>query len=592
MQLLRPLPTLISVSAVLGKACRALSMTARSVRPGAPFPTLPKEIDGVPVAKRKVGLVLGYVGTHFSGLQMTPGQDIRTIEGVLMEALFNAGAVTEANSGDLNKIAWGRTSRTDKGVHAQKNVVTCKLLLDPESFDADGISIPTMNRINKHLPDDLRLFSVTRVPGGFRGRRECTWREYEYYVPWNVLGGDQESLDRFSAALEHYSGSNSFHNFAKIKKQKPRKTSNRVWAGPNEQAKGWEMSAADNAAMTPLSSGDDDLVAEDEQNEEDEEGEGEHSIRKAETPEERLERQQARRRWLDGDSIELVKIKPQMQGVMYSVKVLDDNVEVDGVRLVRVQLRGVSFLYHQIRYMMGSAIGEARGVFRPGHTLAALQAPFKIPVPLAPAEGLMLCSQGFTRHSNAAVIEPAMLCYFDTSPTQYDDSTRLSSKGRMQALLNENQVHEADAFRDSTLLPEMAKGWKLIEDEWLDHLGTYQRSASASPSPTPLEAAVADHMNSLQAKEELSLREEATAREEALYRNHAKAAKYLPKAFPSALVCHFGLVPGTLASCITQALVLRIKKGMLSITASKEDLIELCEKVNVCVSTEDNYQFC
>lgn len=43
--------------------------------------------------------------------------------------------------------------------------------------------------------------------------------------------------------------------------------------------------------------------------------------------------------------------------------------------------------------MIGGALGEARGDLMPGFVKAALRTPYKIRVPLAPAEGLVLESQ-------------------------------------------------------------------------------------------------------------------------------------------------------------------------------------------------------
>ena len=50
-------------------------------------------------------------------------------------------------------------------------------------------------------------------------------------------------------------------------------------------------------------------------------------------------------------------------------------------------------LQNQIRLMIGGALGEARGDLMPGFVDAALKTPYKLRVPLAPAEGLVLESQ-------------------------------------------------------------------------------------------------------------------------------------------------------------------------------------------------------
>lgn len=38
------------------------------------------------------------------------------IEGELENAIYKAGGIKDSNFGDLNKIGWARSSRTDKGV--------------------------------------------------------------------------------------------------------------------------------------------------------------------------------------------------------------------------------------------------------------------------------------------------------------------------------------------------------------------------------------------------------------------------------------------------------------------------------------------
>ncbi len=54
------------------------------------------------------------------GLQLQRGKDgIRsgTVEDVLESALHAAGAISDANFGELSKVSWSRASRTDKGMY-------------------------------------------------------------------------------------------------------------------------------------------------------------------------------------------------------------------------------------------------------------------------------------------------------------------------------------------------------------------------------------------------------------------------------------------------------------------------------------------
>lgn len=84
--------------------------------------------------KRRVAMVVGYVGSRYYGLQKAEGTPdgapaVETIEAALERALFEAGYIKESNFGDLDKIGWARCSRTDKGVHAARNVVSAKIEL-------------------------------------------------------------------------------------------------------------------------------------------------------------------------------------------------------------------------------------------------------------------------------------------------------------------------------------------------------------------------------------------------------------------------------------------------------------------------------
>lgn len=81
----------------------------------APPPALPApplyDADGKELSKpskRKVAIVVGYVGTGFHGWQQSTDKDVRTVEGELETALWKAGTIADSNYGDLSKIGWGR----------------------------------------------------------------------------------------------------------------------------------------------------------------------------------------------------------------------------------------------------------------------------------------------------------------------------------------------------------------------------------------------------------------------------------------------------------------------------------------------------
>lgn len=118
--------------------------------------------------------MLGYCGTGYNGLQIQNEPGVKTIEKDLYEAFYKAGAISLENSLDLKKSGFQRTARTDKGVHAAGNVVSLKMIIeDPDLKD----------KINQHLPDQIRIWGIQRTTKGFDCRKMCSSRVYEYLLP-------------------------------------------------------------------------------------------------------------------------------------------------------------------------------------------------------------------------------------------------------------------------------------------------------------------------------------------------------------------------------------------------------------------------
>lgn len=179
----------------------------------------------VRLAKRKVAVFVAYVGSTFrgmyfmlsdvqhicvvadtaavQGLQIQRDQPGGTVEDVLQQAIHAAGCILPSNYGNLQKIGWSRSSRTDKGVHALANVrdscmtaaqfdagmaasalskqmcqskgmscehpsychstfsclqvVAMKIECNPESFMTDPEGSQLASDINQHLPAEVRL---------------------------------------------------------------------------------------------------------------------------------------------------------------------------------------------------------------------------------------------------------------------------------------------------------------------------------------------------------------------------------------------------------------------------------------------------
>ncbi|KAG5468117.1 hypothetical protein LSCM1_02088 [Leishmania martiniquensis] len=172
--------------------------------------------------KQKVGIIFGYVGERYCGLQWNHLPEYPTIEEALMKALFETDMISEVNFSNLKVqqlLNFERASRTDKGVHALRNVVSVTVMLpyDPaytkkclaalrersegaaageahstvgdvedDASDADAavFSCEEAKRLlNEALPRDLHVYAVVPVTRSFNAYLNCGGRRYEYYLP-------------------------------------------------------------------------------------------------------------------------------------------------------------------------------------------------------------------------------------------------------------------------------------------------------------------------------------------------------------------------------------------------------------------------
>lgn len=108
-----------------------------------------------------------YDGTDFAGFQIQA--NARTVQGELEAAL--------ARLSDGARSPVDGAGRTDAGVHASGQVIafTYAGRLDDGTLEA---------ALNGHLPPDVAVRDVRRVPSGFHPRHAARYREYRYTV-WN-----------------------------------------------------------------------------------------------------------------------------------------------------------------------------------------------------------------------------------------------------------------------------------------------------------------------------------------------------------------------------------------------------------------------
>ncbi len=136
--------------------------------------------EKIKLPKRKFAIIHGYFGQDYSGNTKNPG--VKTVEEELENALYKEKFISECNYGQLPKINWMRASRTDKGVSAIMNVVSAKLHKHPDMNELD-----MKQKLNEVLPKDIRIFRIIEVSDHFDSKENNNNREYHYILPTFLL---------------------------------------------------------------------------------------------------------------------------------------------------------------------------------------------------------------------------------------------------------------------------------------------------------------------------------------------------------------------------------------------------------------------
>jgi tRNA pseudouridine38-40 synthase len=117
---------------------------------------------------RRVRLVIAYDGAPFHGF--APNAGVRTVAGDL------SAAITTVVREPVKLTGAGRT---DAGVHAWGQVVSCKL---PADTDLDDL----VRRLNKLCAPAIAVRHAEWTTENFDARFSAQWRQYRYDV-WNAL---------------------------------------------------------------------------------------------------------------------------------------------------------------------------------------------------------------------------------------------------------------------------------------------------------------------------------------------------------------------------------------------------------------------
>jgi tRNA pseudouridine38-40 synthase len=152
---------------------------------------------------------IAYDGSDFSGWAVQ--RNLRTVQGELQRVLTHLAG---------EEIELTCAGRTDAGVHARGQVA---------HLDAEATEQLTAARINRALPGDIRILSVTEVTPEFDARFSALWRRYSYTVCDDPRGpeplrrrrqlaiGRELDLEAMNQAANPLVGEHDFTSFCKLK---------------------------------------------------------------------------------------------------------------------------------------------------------------------------------------------------------------------------------------------------------------------------------------------------------------------------------------------------------------------------------------
>ncbi|SCU98079.1 LAMI_0F12904g1_1 [Lachancea mirantina] len=164
---------------------------------------------------RFIALKFSYLGWNYNGLAVQKEETpLPTVEGLILEALYNCKLIPSLVTQDFN---FSRCGRTDRGVSAMNQVISLNVrsnLTYEEQNDCnnDASEIPYLKILNHVLPDDIKISAVClRPPAKFDARFSCQFRHYKYLFHAKDL-----DLGRMAEAAKLFEGEHDFRNFCKL----------------------------------------------------------------------------------------------------------------------------------------------------------------------------------------------------------------------------------------------------------------------------------------------------------------------------------------------------------------------------------------
>jgi len=305
---------------------------------------------------RKVAVMVSFCGKNYLGMQRNPG--FPTIEEELLKAFLSAEVISQQWFDNPQEMFFQRASRTDKGVSAMRMIISLKMLYNETNVQE------TVSKINSFLPSGTVVVNdIKRVTKNFNCKNACDARTYKYLMPTYALSRVSE------LPLP-------WHDEKEASEGRETKEDEDTGGCPQGPHLGKEMSEEKKAHM-------------DKEIEAFKEHETYRASSQVLEETNRLLAMYVGSHFYHNFTSGKLPLEPSSNRYMMHFKVIKTFVADNGLEMALLEVKGQSFMLHQIRKMIGLVIAIMRG-YTDESVLELSWGTQRVDVPRAPGLGLML----------------------------------------------------------------------------------------------------------------------------------------------------------------------------------------------------------